>query len=129
MNFKQTTDTDFLNWILNHDDVRAGGEIDIDAAPFLEHGIAYSYDYGAVIYVARGNGVFEAHTNAIKQGRGKILREFIQWTLQDMFNNQGAEKVTSFAYDSNPAAKKLAAEFLNQVGNLYEISKGEFLCH
>ena len=127
--FSETKDVEFLNYIANHQDVRAGGEFDVDVSPLLEQGIAYSYDNGAIIYVFKGCGIYEAHTQALKAGRGKILREFIRWTLEDMFKNKAAEKITSYAYDSNPAAKKIAAEFLKPCGTLYELDREVFLCH
>lgn len=129
--FKETKDADFLNYICNHADVRAGGENDIDVSPLLENGIAYSFEHGAIIYAFKEPGIYEAHTQALKVGRGKILREFIKWTLNDLFNFKCVRAVTSYA--EHAAAKKLALEFLKPCGSnekydFYRLTREEFLC-
>jgi len=131
--FSETKDIDFLNYICNHHDVRAGGEKDIDVSILAGNSIAYSYENGAIIYVITSPGVYEAHTQALKSGRGKVLREFIAWTLADLFNNKGAEEVKSYAYHTNPGAKKLALEFLKPNGSndstdFFRLTREEYLC-
>ncbi len=131
--FKETNDVKFLNYICNHPDVRAGGENDLDVSVLVGNSIAYSYDNGAIIYVIKSPGVYEAHTQALKSGRGKILRKFIAWTLDDLFNKKGAKEVKSYAYHTNPSAKRLALEFLKPNGSndstdFFRVTREEYLC-
>lgn len=129
--FSETKDAEFLNYICNHPDVRAGGDKDLDVSALLDRGISYSYENGAIIYAFKEPGIYEAHTQALKAGRGKMLREFIAWTLEDMFKNKGAEMITSFADLENIPAQKLAEVFLKKIhadsnSCYYSIDKAEF---
>lgn len=131
--FKICDNADYLNLVCNAPEVRAGREIEIDVSPLLEKGISYQFDGGAIIYVEVFPGVFEAHTQALKSGRGRILREFIAETLRDLFTRLNAEAVISYAQFGNAPAKKLAEEFLHLVEtdesyHHFELTREQYLC-
>lgn len=129
--FSETKDAEFLNYICNHPDVRAGGEIDLDVTPLLVQGIAYSYPNGAIIYAFKEPGVYEAHTQALKEGRGNTLKRFCRWTAEQMFLRDNVEKLVTYAYHTNIPAKKLAEQFgrlvlEDDIASYYELTKGDF---
>lgn len=131
--YKISENADYMNEICNHPEVNSGGGFILDFTPLFNHGITYEYDGGCICYVKTDDGVYEAHTQALKRARGGALRDFIKWTLDDLFKNQGANAVTSYAMHTNPAAKKLALEFLNlvnsdELADYYRLNRGEYLC-
>lgn len=131
----KTLDPTYFNLVLNAPEVRAGGDKYLDVSDLFATGncVGYTYEGGCIFYVKRGNGIFEAHTQALKSGRGKVLREFIAKTLKDVFETEGAETVTSFGAHTNKPAQRLASEFLRLDGsddefNYYKLSREEWLC-
>lgn len=131
--YKVSETPDYLNEVTNHPDVDLGGGFPLDFTPLFNLGITYEYDGGCVCYVNTGYGVYEAHTQALKRARGKPLRDFISWTMEDLFKNKGAQAITSYARHTNPAAKKLSREFLNldrsdELAEYYRLNREEYLC-
>lgn len=131
----KTTDPAYFNFVLNSPEVRAGGEQDMDMTEAFLTGkvVGYIFDGGCIFYIKKDDGVFEAHTQALKKGRGKALRDFISQTLNDVFTSENAQSVTSFGAHENEPAKKLAAEFLNhdysdENFEFFKLSRGEWLC-
>jgi len=131
--YKISKNADYMNEICNHPEVNSGNGVKLDFSPLFENGIIYQYDGGCVFYVKTGDGVYEAHTQALKRARGAKLREFIDWTLSDLFNNQGAHTITSYALHENIPAKKLALEFssfthANEMADYYKLNREDYLC-
>lgn len=131
----KTLDPTYFNLVLNAPEVRAGGENYLDVTEAFATGqiVGYQYDGGCMFFVKKDGGIFEAHTQALKSGRGKPLREFIKKAFHDVFCVERAEFITSFGAHKNPAAQKLASEFLtlersDEEFNYYKLSKGDWLC-
>ena len=131
--YKVSENADYMNEICNHPEVNSGNGQKLDFSPLFGNGVIYQYDGGCVFYVNTGYGVYEAHTQALKRARGAKLRDFIAWTLSDLFNNRGAHAVTSYALHENVAAKKLALEFLrfthaDEMADYYKLNREGYLC-
>ncbi len=123
---------DYLNFVVNHPEVTQSNEF-IDCTELFNRSIVYEYDGGCIAYYKLGDGIYEAHTQALKSGRGSALREFIKQTLSDLFENRGAKIIKSYAQHDNLPAKKLAKEFgvfthSDSLFDYFEVTKEVFLC-
>lgn len=131
--FKVCDNANYLNMVCNAPEVKGSRTESIDVSSLLSNGIAYQFDGGAIIYVECMPGVYEAHTQALKSGRGNVLREFIAETLKDIFLRLNAEAVISYAEEINKPAKRLASEFLEYNGfdgenHHYKLTRDDYLC-
>lgn len=55
--------------------------------------VLYAFDAGLIMFVAKGDGIYEAHIACIKQGRGKVALEASRFALDRLFADHKARKV------------------------------------
>ena len=113
---KRDFNADFINSVINHPSVRGGAKVveDVDLTELIKDplNIVLTYEYGGFVLIKRDDG-YELHTQALKKGRGKMLREALNEMFDYMFKR--CEKITSMASVDNPAAVALAREFMTEV--------------
>lgn len=112
---KREFDAEYLNEIVNDPAVRGGIKntlCDLDMSPMVDDIDNYvlTWDGGAFILIDKGEQVYELHTQAMKSGRGKKLREAADEMFEYMHGR--CDKITSMASKDNPAAKALAEEYM-----------------
>lgn len=108
-------DATYINSIINHPSVRYGAKVtgEIDLSEFVKDAKNYvlTYEGGGFVLIPRESS-YELHTQALKEGRGKKLREAAKEMFEYMFNH--CDRVTSMAPHDNPLAIKIANEFMTE---------------
>ncbi len=113
---KREFEADFINSVINHPSVRGGAQVidDVDLSELVKNpnNIVLTYEYGGFVLIRRDDS-YELHTQALKKGRGKMLREALDEMFDYMFSR--CQKITTMASIDNPAAVALSREFMTEV--------------
>jgi len=113
---KRDFDAAFINSVINDPAVRGGAKVieDVDLSEFIKdtNNIVLTYEYGGFVLIKRDDS-YELHTQALKKGRGKMLRD----ALKEMFTYMFArcDKITSMTCLDNPASTALSRKFMTEV--------------
>lgn len=108
MSLRRTFDATFLNQVVNDPRVRPwlGGDRKsrLDLQPAIDAGaIALINRDGGFLFVPKGDGVFEVHTQFLPSVKGKAVR-FAREAARYMFKQVGAEKLVTDVPEDNQAA-------------------------
>lgn len=112
MSLRRTFDATFLNQVVNDPRVRPwlGGDRKsrLDLQPAIDAGaIALINRDGGFLFVPKGEGVFEVHTQFLPSVKGKAVW-FAREAARYMFKTVGAEKLVTDVPEDNQAALALA---------------------
>jgi len=112
MSLRRTFEATFLNQVVNDPRVRPwlGGDRKsrLDLQPAIDEGaIALINRDGGFLFVPKGEGVFEVHTQFLPSVKGKAVW-FAREAARYMFKTIGAEKLVTDVPEDNQAALGLA---------------------
>lgn len=107
-------DAKWLNAIVNHPEVYPWvrgvleGEIDLTAQVQNPANILISGEYGAVLFVQLQQGLYEAHSQAIPEGRGQWMVNFVNEAIKFMFTRTDCFELLTKCPHGNLGARALA---------------------
>lgn len=111
---EQTASADRINAIANHPDVRRWvspepeRDLDLGMAIADPMNIALTGEHGAMLFACLQQGVYEAHTMVLPEGRGRWALSFVQDCLSWVFCRTGAIELMTRVPKGNLAARALA---------------------
>jgi hypothetical protein len=110
---------DFLNKVANDPAVKGGarlnGMTDLSHLATIDN-VILSYETGCFLLINKGAGIYEVHTLALKEGRGKILRKNIALAMEYMFFQTDCVKLITTAYKDNAASLALSEAYFSAKG-------------
>lgn len=127
---------DYINAVANHPCVSVGAKIisPIDLMSVAEDygNVILIFDGGAFILLGKGGGIYEVHTMALKEGRGKILRGAVNEALEYMFFKTDCIRLVTISYKDNVAACALASAYFDKRGendeyNYYDLTYSQWI--
>lgn len=126
MSLRRTFDATFLNQVVNDPRVRPwlGGDRKsrLDLQPAIDAGaIALINRDGGFLFVPKGDGVFEVHTQFLPSVKGKAVR-FAREAARYMFKQVGAEKLVTDVPEDNQAA---LADALGAGWEIASVTRGQ----
>jgi len=110
----RTTDATEINRIFNHPAVRPFAveatekEVDLSSAVANPVNVSLVGEHGAVVFFKYCDGIYEAHANAVPEGRGEWMRAFTAMALDYVFCATDAVEVLTRVPEGNLASKTLA---------------------
>lgn len=109
----RSTDTDWLNRLFNHAEIRpwvaesADGDIDLSKVVGNGQNIALTGEFGATVFLKIDIGMYEVHTAILPEGRGKWAKQFAEQALIWMFCGSDCAEVLTRVPARHPAAQAL----------------------
>jgi len=110
----RTTDATEINRIFNHPAVRPFAvesperEVDLSAAVGNPVNVSLVGEHGAVVFFKYCEGIYEAHANAVPEGRGEWMKEFTGAALNYAFCATDAVEILTRVPEGNLPSKTLA---------------------
>ena len=115
----------FINKVLNDPAVRGGAKIEhtTDLTNLVKdiRNIVLKYEKGCFLLVWISDGVYDVHTLALKDGRGKMLRQAIEKAMEYMFFETECELLTTLAYKNNAPSVALSDSYFNRMSESEEL--------
>ena len=112
MTLTRTMDAAFLNEVANHPEVRLwlGGEGVLDLTPLVAHpaNVALVTEYGGWLCIKLDDGLYEAHSMFLPEGRSASLVSDMQAGFRYLFTRTDCLEVCTKVPAGNLAAKGLA---------------------
>lgn len=110
---ERTQDPELLNRVMNHSDVRpwiVAGDGEIDIAPVLANpaNVALVTEYGGFVLIQHEPGVYEVHSQFLKDGRGKHAVRAMREGFRYMFTQTDCLEVITKVANDNPASDGFA---------------------
>ena len=116
---KRSFDSEFINSVLNHPEVREGAEIGVDAdvSEIVDNPVNFLLvnEHGGFIYVNLGDGMYEVHTQFLPEGRGMSAYHAAKESVRWMFINTDCLRIISKAKPDS-GAQQLADKVLINKG-------------
>ena len=113
-------DCAFIESVIKHPDVikgaRAWAEIDIQSIVDNLDNYLLVNEFGGFLVISRMPGVYECHTQFLKEGRGGLVRLSVTEAFDYMFINTDCTKIVTKAYKDNPASVALSRAFFKEEG-------------
>lgn len=112
----RTFDPAFLNGVMNHPEVRPyiGGATEgpIDCAPVVlnEANFALCNEFGGFLCEGYGNGVYEAHSQFLPEGRGEASRRAMMDAIRYLFTRTDAHQILGKFPKDNEAIIKFGTK-------------------
>jgi hypothetical protein len=123
ISLKREFTADFINGVANDPSVKGGSKLggytDLSELISLDN-VLLTYEFGGFILINKGGGTYEVHTMALKQGRGKLLRENIGKAMEYMFFETDCLRLVTMAYKDNPASMALSDAYFDCKGETEE---------
>jgi len=124
ISMKRVFDATYANSVMRHPSVMCGAMVteDADLSEFVSNlnNVVLVYDGGAFAVENKGSGVYDVHTLALPEGRGKKLRENISKALRYMFVETDCERLITKAFKDNSSSVALSDAFFNRRGESKE---------
>lgn len=132
---KRDFNADFLNQLLNDRSIIRGSRLEgvTDLSLLVKDtNVILTYEEGAFLVINKGASTYEVHTMALKEGRGKVLRENIAKAMEYMFFNTDCVRLITSAFKDNPASVALSKEYFrlkgeNEEAYYYELRYGDWI--
>lgn len=122
---KRSFDHDFLNYIINHPEVKEGcksdGNIDLSEKVKNKNNIFLANEHGGMLLLWLGDGMYSLHTQFLEAGRGKLAYQFTRDAARYMFIKTPCTKIITFAYPDNKRSVSICRSFMK-----YEGFNGEY---
>lgn len=110
----RTRDATFLNQVANHPSVRPWlgtdgvSYVDLGILLALDGAFALINDVGGFVFIPKGEGEYEFHTQFLPEGRGRRVFEASREAQRIVFGEDGAKAVHTYVPHPNRAARGLA---------------------
>jgi hypothetical protein len=121
---KREFDAEYINAVVNDPAVKDGAKIveiaDLALVASDARNFILVYDGGGFVIINRNDGVYEVHTQALKEGRGRTLRNAITEAMEFMFFQTDCVRLLTKAWKDNPASIALSNHYFNCKGDTEE---------